>query len=72
MPSNKFYHANENDAIWWLCNENEEKGAFVFSFDQKKLYNLFRDYPYALTREEKELFDSENPFWKDFFRDRIK
>lgn len=67
-----FYHENENDVIWWLDNSSEVKGEFVFSFDRKKLYNLFRDYPYNLSTEEKEIFDAENPFWKDFFSDRLK
>ena len=40
------------------------------SFDRKKIYNLFEDYPYNMTEEEVEIFDSENPFWRDFFSDR--
>ena len=68
--SNKFYKNNENDVIWWLDNADETKGEFVFTFDKKKLYNLFADYPHNLTREEKEIFDKENPYWKDFFEDR--
>lgn len=35
-----------------------------------KIYNLFKDYPYNLTSEEKEIFDKENPYWADFFKDR--
>ena len=45
-------------------------GHHLFSFDKKKIYNLFADYPHNLTTEEKEIFDKENPFWKDFFLDR--
>ena len=33
-------------------------------------YNLFQDYPYKPTKEEKALFDQENPHWRDFFADR--
>jgi len=43
---------------------------FLFSFDKKKIYNLFLDYPHNMTEEEVRIFDSENPFWRDFFSDR--
>lgn len=39
----------------------------MFSFDKQKIYHLFRDYPNALTPEEKAIFDSECPFWHEFF-----
>lgn len=45
-------------------------GDHIFSFDKHKIYWLFRDYPDALTNEEKEAFDKENPYWKNFFKDR--
>lgn len=64
-----FYKENENDKIWWIT-DLEHVGQFLFSFDKKKIYNLFEDYPYNLTSEEKELFDKENPYWKEFFSDR--
>lgn len=64
-----FYKENKNDRIWWVDNI-DEKGTHLFSFDKKKVFNLFSDYPYKLTKEEKEIFDAENPFWKDFFKDR--
>ena len=66
--SNKFYKEHEDDQIWWLDSEN--KGEWLFSFDKKTVFNLFRDYPHKLTPEQKEIFDDENPFWKDFFKDR--
>lgn len=64
-----FYKENENDTIWWV-NDLDTKGEFLFSFDKKKIYNLFADYPYNLTKEEKEIFDKENPYWAEFFSDR--
>lgn len=66
---NKFYKENPNDSIWWL-DTSESDGAFVFSFDQKQLFNVFKDYPHNLTPEQKEIFDKENPKWKEFFGDR--
>ncbi len=48
----------------------EQKGERLFSFDGETVYNLFEDYPYKLSSEEKEIFDEANPFWADFFKDR--
>ena len=53
----------------WVDNPNQ-KGSREFTFDGVKIYNLFQDYPHNLTKEEKELFDKENPYWVDFFSDR--
>ena len=64
-----FYKKNETDKIWWV-DDLETVGEHRFSFDKKKVFNLFRDYPHNLTRGQKELFDKENPFWKKFFSDR--
>ena len=62
-----FYKKNPGDKIWWVDNGGDVKGEMVFSFDKNKLYNLFRDYPQNLSKEEKEIFDSENEFWKEYF-----
>ena len=51
----------------WIRNP-EQKGEFLFTFDGKTVYNLFRDYPSNLTPEQKQIFDRENPFWVDYFR----
>lgn len=64
-----WYKKNEADVIWWLENK-DRVGEHVFSFDKKVKFNLFRDYPYKLTPEQKEIFDNENPYWKDYFKDR--
>ncbi len=45
-------------------------GEHLFSFDKKQVFNLFQDYHYKLTKEQKEIFDKENPHWKEFFKDR--
>ncbi len=65
----EWYKQKETDIIWWLDN-SDKIGEHVFSFDKKKKFNLFRDYPYQLTAEQKEIFDKENPYWADFFKDR--
>ena len=69
MPS-KWYKENPNDKIYWIDNSNDVKGEFVFSFDKKTTFNLFADYPHKLTAEQKSIFDKENPYWADFFKDR--
>ena len=68
VPSS-WYKNNDTDTIWWK-DTPDEFGVWIFSFDKKREYNLFEDYPYKLTPEQKESFDKENPEWADFFRDR--
>lgn len=68
MPSN-FYKEKKRNKIWWVDNP-DRVGEHLFSFDKKHIFNLFRDYPYALTPEQKKIFDEENPYWADFFKDR--
>ena len=63
-----FCKKNKGDKIWWV--DHDAVGEFLFSFDKEKVYNLFRDYPHNMTKEEVELFDKENPYWADFFADR--
>lgn len=55
--------------VQWLRTP-EQKGQFLFTFDGKRIFNLFRDYPNALTAEQKEIFDSENPYWAEFFSNK--
>ena len=66
-----FYKENPTDQIWWIDNF-DTVGEHLFSFDKKKIFNLFRDYPHELTAEQKEIFDKENPYWADFFKDRTE
>jgi len=68
--SNKFFKNSPSDHIWWVDNSEEVKGEWLFSFDKKEIFNMFSDYPQKLTPEQKEIFDKENPYWADFFKDR--
>lgn len=67
--SSDFYKNNPGDTIWWV-NNPETVGEWLFSFDKKKVFNMFADYPHNLTAEQKSIFDKENPYWKEFFSDR--
>ena len=53
----------------WL-SKTESVGEMLFTFDGKQVFNLFRDYPYKLSPEQKKVFDEANPFWAEFFKDR--
>lgn len=66
----KFYKEKKKDLIWWV-DTSETVGEYLFSFDKKQVFNMFTDYPHKLTPEQKKIFDKENPFWADFFKDRV-
>lgn len=68
-PEHNFYRNRKRDKIWWVDNP-DVIGEHLFSFDKKTVFNLFADYPWKLTKEQKELFDKENPYWAEFFQDR--
>ena len=65
----RFYKKKDNDRIWSV-EEIGYIGKLLYSFDKKNIYNLWTDYPHNFTKEEKELFDKENPYWKEFFSGR--
>ena len=70
MKSNlSIYKEKKTDKVWWVDN-CDTKGEYLFTFDKKKLYNLFADYPDKLTVEEWMTFNAENPYWVEFFEDR--
>ena len=70
MEKYKFIKNNENDVIWWVDNGNETKGEWLFTFDKTNFFNMFQDSPHKLTKKKREIFDKENPYWADFFKDR--
>ena len=63
---NNFYREHEDDKTLWV-DIPDSIGELSVSFDGKKIYNLFTDYPEKFSVEEKRIFDEENPFWVDFF-----
>lgn len=69
MEQYEFYKNNESDTIYWVDNV-DSVGEHLFTFDKKRIFNLFADYPYNLTPKQKAIFDRENPEWANFFKDR--
>ena len=65
----EFYKNEPTDTIWWVDNP-DKLGERLFSFDKKVVFNLFADYPDKLTPAQRKIFDAENPYWANFFRDR--
>lgn len=55
----------------WVKNR-EEFGARLFTFGNGKIYNLFADFPFKLSEEEVEVFREANPYWANFFKDRLE
>lgn len=43
--SSKWRKRHPEDIIWWLDNGADTKGEWVFSFDKKRRFNMFADYP---------------------------
>lgn len=70
MSDRTFFKQNKDDIIWWV-DTSDVDGDWLFSFDKKKIYNMFSDFPQKLTEEEVKIFVKENPYWADFFKDRL-
>lgn len=68
MDNRRFYKNKLTDTIWWV--ESEHVGEHLFTFDKKRIFNLFADYPWKLSIKEKEIFDKENTEWAEYFKDR--
>lgn len=80
----EFYKDKPSDKIWRVDHyalkdnptgviENDYDlviGELLFSFDKKHILNLWQDYPNNFTPAEKALFDKENPYWANFFKER--
>ncbi len=76
----EFYKKHKGDKVYWVDHwvsvgpnpEDVERplGELLVSFDRKRLFSLWSDYPWRFTPEQKALFDKENPYWADFFRGR--
>lgn len=69
MDKPKFYKQKETDTIFWV-ETPDRVGEHLFTFDKKRIFNLFAEYPWKLSAEQKAIFDKENPEWAEYFKDR--
>lgn len=68
-----FWKENETDRIWHVYRKKDPvRGPYEITFDFKKIYNAWSDYPDKMTKKEKEIFDSEQPFWRDMLKGRVR
>ena len=56
-----FYKNNPNSRVWWLAKDECDFDEFLFSFDKKKIYNLYEDYGHNMTDEEMEILNEDEP-----------
>lgn len=62
------YKNKPTDKVTWI-EDTEQIGIYKFTFDgTDQVFYLFGDYPDKLTKEQRQIFDQENPQWRDFFR----
>ena len=54
-----WFKHEESDVVWWKSNW-DSVGEMIFSFDKKKEFNFWQDYPNKLTKEQRAIFDKEN------------
>lgn len=72
-----FDEDNDPDAHIWEVTELDEyghqtlTGNFFFTFDKKKVFNAFRDYPDNLTYSQKQIFDENFPDWAELLASRV-
>lgn len=59
--------SDDTSKIWWK-DTPDVIGEYIFSFDKKKEYNFFLDYPHKLTQEEIKIFEKEEPALADLKR----
>ncbi len=62
LPIGSFYKNKKTDKIWWkVADPKIISDGTDFSFDRERIYNTY-DYC-KLSKEEREIFDLENPWY---------
>ena len=67
MEEITFYRNKRGDKIWRV-DRVDEIGGIEVSFDKKKIYNLWTDYPSKFSAEEIEIIKKKCLTWLTFFR----
>lgn len=61
---------DEGDRVEWV-EVPGKRGEYIFTIDGRRFFNLFHDFPWALTDAERETFVKDQPYWADFFKSRL-
>ena len=69
IDADGFYKEHKTSKIYW--KKGDSIGQLLISFDKKKVYNLWQDYPQNMSKEEIEIFNKEEPYWAVFFSNRL-
>lgn len=67
--SSDWYKHDFGDRIYWRNTEfgDLSNASFDFTFDKKKVFNLYIDYPEKLTPEQRKIFKKENRYLAEQF-----
>ena len=71
LPEYIFYKENKDDQVYQV-DHTTAIGKLLYNFDGKTILNLWTDYPEKFTKEQKEIFDKQEPYWANFFKARCK
>ena len=55
-----FHKLDKDDLIWWT-GPIDRYGGISFSFDKKRVFDFYSEYPDKLTPEQIKIFKKENP-----------
>lgn len=72
IPIASFYKDRISLRVWKVDLAKQIAGPMLFTFDRKKIYNFWSDYPQKLMPEEIEVFEEDNPYWANFHEHRKK
>lgn len=65
----RFWKRSPGNKIWGvseMIDSDRMPGRMLISFDKKKFYNIYGDYPNKMTEEERKIFEEEYPDWVDW------